>query len=116
MAAKHLNTETFKENVADISTGEFKFVGERPVLIDFFATWCGPCKQLAPVIDEMAEKYEGKVDIYKVDVDEAQELAEAFGIRSIPTLLFVPMSGEPKMHTGSMPKNDLVKAIEGELL
>ena len=115
---KQLNKQEFTTKVADIekSKGEWKFLGERPALIDFYATWCGPCKMLAPVLDELADEYAGQVDIYKVNVDEEEELAALFGIRSVPSLLFVPMNGTPQMAQGALPKKNLKEAIQNVLL
>ena len=94
---KQLNKQEFTTKVADIekSKGEWKFLGERPAVIDFFATWCGPCKALAPVLDELAADYQYKdrIDFYKVDIDQEQDLAAVFGVRSVPTLLFIPLNG-----------------------
>lgn len=118
MKATHLTKADFLTKVANYETNpnEWKFLGERPALIDFYATWCGPCKMLAPVLDELAEEYEGKVDIYKIDVDAEEELAALFGIRSVPSLLFVPMAGSPQMAQGAMPKHALKDAIQKVLL
>ena len=87
----------------------------RPAIVDFYATWCGPCRTLAPILEEPPEEYAGEVDIYKVDIDCEQELAAAFGVRSVPTLLFTPRPGMPQMATGALPKETLREAI-GELL
>ena len=122
MKAIHLTKADFLTKVANYETNpnEWKFLGERPALIDFYATWCGPCKMLAPVLDELAEEYEGKIDIYKIDVDAEEELAALFGIRSVPSLLFVPMAGAPQMAQqmaqGAMPKYALKDAIQKVLL
>lgn len=91
---------------------QWKFLGERPALIDFYAPWCGPCKSLSPVLDELAKEYAGKVDIYKVNVDDEPELASLFRIRSVPTLVFAPMQGDPHIATGAPTKGELKKAIE----
>ena len=91
---------------------EWKFLGERPALIDFYAAWCGPCKGLSPVLEELSDEYEGKIDIYKIDVDEEFELASLFGIRSVPTLIFAPMEGGPQMAQGAPSKPELKQAIE----
>ena len=106
----------FLRTVADIGNKELKFLGERPALIDFYAPWCGPCKMLSPVLEELSDEFEGKVDIYKVNVDEEEELSAAFGIRSVPTLIFVPMNGATQMSAGAPPKPQLTEAIERILL
>ena len=118
MKATHLTKADFLTKVANYETNpnEWEFLGERPALIDFYATWCGPCKMLAPVLDELADEYQGQVDIYKVDVDAEEELAALFGIRSVPSLLFVPMAGAPQMAQGAMPKYALKDAIQKVLL
>ena len=109
MATINLTKGGFLRRVADFenSPNEWKFLGNKPALIDFFAPWCGPCKMLSPVLDELAEEYDGKVDIYKVNIDNEEELAEVFGIRSVPTLLFVPLQGDPKRAMGAMPKSEI---------
>ena len=118
MKTMNLTKQEFINKVADYENhpNEWKFLGERPALIDFYATWCGPCKMLAPVLDELSEEYAGKVDIYKVNVDEEEELSALFGIRSVPSLLFVPMNGRPQLAAGAMPKASLKSAIERILL
>ena len=100
----------------ETSPSEWKFLGERPAIIDFYATWCGPCKMLSPVLEELAAEYAGKIDIYKINVEEEEELAGIFGVRSVPTLLFVPMEGAPQMAQGALPKNVLQEAIRNVLL
>jgi thioredoxin len=114
---EHLNKETFLEKVFNYETNkEWKYEGNLPALIDFWAPWCGPCRMVGPVIDELSEEYKGKVNFYKVNTDEEQELGAVFGIRSIPSLLFVPVDGQPKMAMGALPKETLKEAIESELL
>lgn len=93
----------------------WKFEGKRPAVVDFYATWCGPCKMVAPILEELAKTYAGKVDIYKVDVDKEPEIARAFGISSIPTMLFIPVEGDPQSAVGALPKADLQKSIESLL-
>lgn len=95
---------------------EWKYLGDKPCVIDFYASWCGPCKMLAPILDELAEEYADSIYIYKVNTEEEQELSAAFNIRSIPTLLFVPMEGQPQMSQGALPKASLRKAIDEILL
>jgi len=113
---EHLTKETFKTKVFDFEANkEWKFAGSRPCIVDFYAEWCGPCKMLAPVLEELSQKYAGKLDIYKINTEEQVELAGMFGIQSIPTMLFIPMEGKPKMAAGMLPKETLEKVITGEL-
>ena len=107
-----LTKETFLQKVFNYEQNkEWKFEGELPCIIDFYADWCGPCKMVGPVLKELAEEYQGKLNIYKVDTDAQQELAAAFGIQSIPSILFVPLNGKPQMAAGALPKNTLKKAM-----
>lgn len=94
----------------------WKYEGDKPAIVDFYATWCGPCKRVAPILEELAKEYEGKIVIYKVDTDQEKELARAFGITSIPTLLFIPMKGDPQVANGALPKENLKQAIDEFLL
>ncbi|BDQ03259.1 thioredoxin [Ignavibacterium sp.] len=114
---EHLTKETFLEKVFDYEKNqEWKYQGELPALIDFWAPWCGPCRMVGPILEELSEEYEGKIKVYKVNTDEEQELGAVFGIRSIPSLLFIPVDGQPKMAVGALPKEALKQAIEKELL
>ena len=114
---EHLNKQTFLEKVFNYEKNkEWKFEGELPALVDFWAPWCGPCRMVGPVLEELSEEYKGKINIYKVNTDEEQELGGVFGIRSIPSLLFIPKEGQPKMAVGALPKESLTEAIEKELL
>ncbi len=114
---ENLNKETFLKKVFDYEKNkEWKFEGDQPCLIDFWAPWCGPCRMVAPVIEELSEEYKGKVNFYKVNTDEEQELGAVFGIRSIPSLLFVPKDGQPQMAVGALPKQTMKKVIDEELL
>ena len=117
MATIHLTKEEFLKRVANYEANSdgWKFLGDKPAVVDFFATWCGPCKALSPILEEVSNEYEGKVDIYKVDVDEEEELSAAFGIRTIPTLLFISMDKNPHIMVGGLPKNKLKEAIESIL-
>jgi thioredoxin len=113
---EHLTVDTFKEKVFNFETNkEWKFEGEKPCLIDFYADWCGPCKMVAPILEELSEEYDGKLDIYKVNTEEQQELSAIFGIQSIPSLLFVPKEGQPQMAMGALPKDTLEKAFKDVL-
>ncbi len=112
-----LSKETFFEKVFNFEKNkEWKFEGELPCIIDFYADWCGPCKAIAPVLEELSNEYEGKVNIFKVDTEVEQELSAAFGIRSIPSMLFVPKDGEPQMAQGALPKHQLEKIMNEVLL
>lgn len=109
---EHLTKETFKTKVFDFEAGkEWDFAGDKPCIIDFYADWCNPCKAVAPVLEALAEEYEGKVDIYKVNTEQEQELAAMFNIRSIPSILFVPKDGQPQMALGALPRKSIVDAI-----
>jgi thioredoxin 1 len=114
---EHLTVETFKEKVFNYdSNQEWKFEGKIPALIDFYADWCGPCQFVAPILEELSKVYDGKINIYKVDTEDQQELAAVFGIRSIPSMLFCPLEGEPQMAQGALPKHELSQAIDEILL
>lgn len=109
---EHLTTETFKEKVFDYeNNNEWKYNGSVPCIVDFYADWCVPCKTISPILEELSNEYEGKLVIYKVNVDEQQELSYVFGIRSIPSLLFIPLSEEPQFLKGSVPKETFKKII-----
>ena len=118
MKVQELTTAMFQKKVADFEKhpDEWVFEGDKPAVIDFYATWCGPCKATAPIVEELAQEYDGKIDFYKVDVDKEEVLAALFGIRSIPSLLFIPKNGEPKMQVGAMNKIQFKEAIKSELL
>jgi thioredoxin len=113
---EHLTSDTFKQKVFNYEKNkEWAFEGEIPCVIDFYADWCGPCKMVAPVLEELSKEYEGKVNFYKVDTEAQQELAGLFGIRSIPSILFVPMNEQPQMAMGALPKESFVDAIKNVL-
>ncbi len=113
----HLTNAEFKEKVFNYEVNkEWKFEGDKPCIIDFYADWCGPCKQIAPVLEELAKEYDGEIIIYKVNTEKERELASAFGIRSIPSLLFVPATGQPQMAQGALPKEQFAKIIDEFLL
>ncbi len=110
---EHLTKETFISKVFDFEHNqEWKYNGDKPCIIDFYADWCGPCKMVAPILEELAEEYKGDLNVYKVDTEAEQELAAVFGIRSIPSLLFVPMNGQPQMAMGALPKDSFKKAFK----
>ncbi len=114
---EHLTLDTFKEKVFNWEESkEWKFAGDKPCIIDFYADWCGPCKMVAPVLEELAKDYEGKIDIFKVNTEEQQQLAGMFEIRSIPTILFVPKEGQPQAAMGALPKQSFEQAINDILL
>jgi thioredoxin len=113
---EHLTKETFLSKVFNYEANkEWKYEGERPCLIDFYADWCGPCKMVAPILEELSEEFIGKLDIYKIDTEKEMELASVFGIRSIPSLLFVPKDGQPQMAMGALPKESLIQALKDVL-
>ncbi len=110
---EHLTKETFIEKIFDFqSEKEWNYKGTLPCVIDFYADWCGPCKQIAPVLEELATEYKDKVNIYKINTEEQQELSSAFGVRSIPSILFVPAEGQPQMAAGALPKSGFEDAFK----
>ena len=112
MALEHLTFDTFKEKVFNFEFNkEWKFEGKIPAIIDFYANWCGPCKMVAPILEELQAEYGEKLVIYKVNTEEQQELAGLFGIQSIPSLLFIPVDGQPQMAMGALPKETFKSAI-----
>lgn len=112
MALEHLTKESFKEKVFNFEANkDWKFEGNRPAIIDFYADWCAPCRMVAPVLDELKAEYGDKLDIFKINTEQEQELAGLFGVQSIPSILFIPSSGEPQMATGALPKDTFKKAI-----
>ena len=119
---KNITSDFFNENVYNIKqelskeSGELKFLGKKPVLVDFYSTWCGPCKMLEPVLEELDKEYDGKIDIYKLNTEEEMETAAAFGIMSVPTLLFIPISDKPSMSPGAPTKEMLKELIDQKLL
>jgi len=109
---EHLTKETFLQKVYNFEQNkEWQFEGDVPCIIDFYADWCGPCKTVAPVLEELSEEYQGKLNIYKVNTEQEQELAAAFGIQSIPSMLFVPLSNKPQMAVGALPKQSIEQAM-----
>jgi len=113
---EHLTKETFLSKVFNYETNkDWKFEGDKPCIIDFYADWCGPCKMVAPILEELATEYKGKLDIYKIDTEKETELASVFGIKSIPSLLFVPKDGPPQMAMGALPKETFITAFKDVL-
>ena len=111
--AEHLTKASFIEKVFDFEKGtEWKFKGDIPCVIDFYADWCGPCKMVAPILEELSKEYEGKINIYKINTEKEQELAGAFGIKSIPSILFVPTTDKPQMAAGALPKEGFKQAFK----
>ena len=107
-----LDKKAFIEKIFDFEKEkEWKYLGQIPAIIDFYADWCGPCKMVTPILEKLSAEYAGKVNIYKVDTDKEQELAGAFGIQSIPSLLFIPQKGEPQMARGALSREAFDKAI-----
>lgn len=117
-ATTELTKAEFLKKVVDYETNpnEWKYLGTKPAIVDFYASWCGPCKMIAPVLEELATEYKDEIIIYKVNTEKEPELAGAFGIRSIPTLLFIPVSGKPRIVMGAQPKAELKKTIDTFLL
>lgn len=113
-----LTKSDFLEKVVNYEKepGGWRYLGDKPALIDFYADWCGPCKRLAPELEALAAEYADQIYIYKVNTEKEQELAAVFGIRSIPTLVFVPMEGQPQVAQGALPRTQLKKLIEEVLL
>jgi thioredoxin 1 len=116
-AVIHLTNEQFKKLVFNYEVNkEWKYLGDKPAIIDFYATWCGPCKMMSPRLEEIAKEYAGKLVVYKVDTDQEQQLSASLGIQSLPTIVFVPKNGQPQVSMGAIPKESLVKAIHEVLL
>jgi len=114
---ENLTKEAFKQKIFDYEKDkEWKLENGLPCIIDFYADWCGPCKMVTPVLDELQKEYYGKINIYKVDTEQEQDLASTFGIRSIPSLLFCPKEGKPQIAQGALPKQTFVELINNVLL
>jgi len=116
MTLEHLTKDTFKEKVFNFEASkEWKYEGSKPAIIDFYADWCAPCRMVAPVLEELKDEYADKIEIYKVNTEEERELSAMFGIQSIPSLLFIPLEGQPQMAMGALPKDTFKQAI-GDVL
>ena len=115
-AVVELNTEQFNAKVYDMSKDGLKYLGDKPAIVDFTATWCGPCQKIAPILEELAKEYEGEIVIYKVDVDDNKPLAKSFEVSSIPAVMFIPLDGEPMMTIGSRDKAAFQEQIKTLLL
>ena len=118
MATIHLTKGQFKKRIADYEKSKEKidFLGDKPAIIDFYAVWCGPCRMFSPVFEEVSDEYLGKVDFYKVNVEEEEELAALFNVRSIPTIVFIPMNGNYRIVQGAIGKPQLKQAVDEILL
>lgn len=113
----HLNDESFKKMIFNYEVNKtWKYEGKKPAIIDFYADWCAPCRQLSPIVEQIAEEYSGKIDIFKVDTEKEKTLAGNLGITGLPTLLFIPVEGKPQVSMGLLPKENLVKAINEILM
>ena len=116
---KNINKLYFDKNVYDTEakdSDEIKFLGKKPVILDFHASWCGPCKALNPILEELDKEYDGAIDIYKLNIEDELEVSQQFGVRSAPTLVFIPMEGKPAIQAGAPPKEMLKEIIEERLL
>jgi len=115
--SEHLTLEAFKKEIFDFENEkEWKFKGELPAIIDFYAEWCGPCKMLGPALEKIAEKYDGKIKVYKVDTDREPELSGLFQVQSVPTMLFIPRTGDPRFAMGALPERELDRVVNEVLL
>ena len=113
----YINTAQFRERIFDCTSAkEWKYRGTKPCVIDFYTTWCGPCKRLAPIMEELSQTYCGQITFYKADTERERELAYVFGINSIPQVLYIPMEGKPMLLKGLYPKEDIIRIINEFLL
>lgn len=117
MATIHLSAQEFRDRIFDYEKEqEWKYKGALPAIVDFYADWCGPCRAVAPALEELSDEYDGQVVIYKIDTDKEMELSALFGIQSIPTILFIPLEGSLMVQKGALPKNTLQRVIDERLL
>ena len=108
-----LTNDSFKKLIFNYDVNkEWKYAGNKPAIIDFYADWCAPCRQLSPIVEQIAKEYEGKIVVYKVDTEKEINLSQNLGITGLPTLLFIPVEGKPQVTMGALPKESLVQAIE----
>ncbi len=113
----HLTKEEFLKKVFNFEKStEWKYLGDKPCILDFYASWCGPCRMISPYLDQLAGEYKGQVYIYKINVDKERDLAAAFGASSIPLLVFIPTEGQPQANRGALPKDEIKRAIDTVLL
>lgn len=113
---EQLTRESFKEKIFDYeNSGEWSYKGDLPAIVDFYADWCGPCKAVAPVLQEISKEFEGKLNVYKINTDQEPDLSGAFGIQSIPSILFIPMNEKPQMASGALPKQAFLEIIRDVL-
>ena len=112
----HINYAEFNQKVANVNASDWKFIGDKPCVLDFYASWCGPCRMISPYLDDLAKEYKDQINIYKINVDEERELGRMFGATSIPLLVFIPQNGQPQMARGAMSKSELKNAIETVVL
>ena len=113
---KELTSAEFNTKVYDLTKESLDYLGDKPAIVDFNAKWCGPCQRISPILDELAKEYEGEIVIYKVDIDKCQQLAQAFGVSSIPAILYIPLKGKPSMTVGSRDKAKFNSEIDTKLL
>ena len=117
MPTIQLTTQDFKDKIFDYESSEnWQYKGDKPAIIDFYADWCGPCKAVAPVLEELSDTYKDQLLIYKLDTDKEEELSALFGIQSIPTFLFIPVNGDPMMQPGALPKKVFKQIIDEKLV
>ena len=117
MSVVHLTKADFLTKVHNYEVSDtWKYLGDKPAILDFYAPWCGPCKMLSPILDQIAEEYDGQIYVYKVNVDEEEELSSIFDIQTVPSVFFIPVNGNPQVARGALPKNTIKEAIQEVLL